>query len=267
MRPLLRALVCILLVPVALLARAAAFDPFREAGIDQRPGASVPIDGRFRDAHGGETTLRRLSNGKPILLAPVLHRCPNICGVTLSGLAQAIRAQSYRPGGDFAVVAFGIDPREGPEAARDSLETLARSFPAVRQAGWSALTGDKRAITEVTEAIGYRYAWDEQIHQYAHVAAVAVLTPDGRLARWIYGLQPDPTDLRLALTEAGEGKIGSWGDQLLLLCYHYDPKTGRYGPVITWLLRLGGSLTVLLGTGMLGLSVLRERRAARETRR
>lgn len=249
---------------LGVAAQAARFDPFREAGIDQRPGAAIPLDLVFRDAQGAETSLRRLGGGKPILLAPVLHHCPNICGVTLSGLAQAVRAQHYRPGLDFAVVAFGIDPREDPPAAADSLATLARAVPQAAGEGWSALTGEKAAIEAVTAALGYRYGWDARIGQYAHLAAVAVLTPEGRLARWLYGLQPDPTDLALALTEAGKGSIARWGDRLLLLCYHYDPATGRYGSLVAWMLRLAGGVTVVFGAGFIGLALLRERRAGRE---
>lgn len=244
-------------------APALAFDPFKAAGIDQRPGAQVPLDLSFRNESGRAVSLRDLGAAKPVVLVPVQHRCPNICGVTLAGLAQAIRAQSYVPGRDFTIVAFGIDPKEGPDAARESLEKLREADPALPTNGIHAVTGRADDVDAVTRAIGYRYAWDDSIGQYAHVAAVAVLAPDGRLARWLYGLAPDPTDLRLALTEAGEGRLGTWGDQLLLLCYHYDPKTGQYGSLISWLLRLGGGVTVLLGVGWIGIALLRERRSAR----
>ncbi|WP_027133220.1 SCO family protein [Geminicoccus roseus] len=242
---------------------AGAFDPFAATGIDQIADAAVPLDRPFLDQSGRTVTLRELAGGKPLLLAPVLHDCPNICGVTLAGLAQAVRAQPYRPGEDFAIVAFGIDPKEGPALARRQLDRLARAFPAVAGQGSFALTGTQADIQAVTQAIGYRYAWDERIGQYAHVAAVALLTPDGRLARWLYGLSPDPTDLRLALTEAGQGRIGDWAEQVLLLCYHYDPQTGRYGPLVWTILRVGGTATALVGAGLIGWSLLRERRARR----
>ncbi|OHV80983.1 SCO family protein [Ensifer sp. LCM 4579] len=242
---------------------ALAFDPFKEARIDQRPGAQVPLDLVFRDQAGGPTSLRQLAQGKPIVLAPVLHHCPNICGVTLSGLAEAISLQGFVPGRDFTVVAFGIDPQEGPEDALKAVEDLTAGSPKFALWNIHALTGDARAVAAVTGALGYRYAWDERIGQYAHIAAVAVLTPGGRLARWLYGIAPQPRDLRLALTEAGRGEIGTWQDQLLLLCYHYDPVTGRYGALISWLLRLGGGLTVLLGAGFIGMALVYERRIAR----
>jgi protein SCO1/2 len=244
-----------------------AFDPFQQAGIDARPGAQVPLDLPFRDEAGAPVTLRALAQGKPILLAPVLHDCPNICGVTLAGLARAVHAQSLVPGRDFTIVAFGIDPREGPQTAAASLDKLHREFPALPAESIHGLTGTATDIAAVTGALGYRYAWDEAIGQYAHLAAVAVLTPDGRLAHWLYGLAPDPTDLKLALVEAGDGRIGGWGDQLLLLCYHYDPQTGTYGPVIWTALRVGGGLTAAAGAAFIAIAAVRERRRTRHTRR
>jgi len=243
----------------------APFDPFARTGIDHKADARVPMDAPLRDAEGRETTLRALAAGKPLLLAPVLHDCPNICGVTLSGLAQAVRAQEYEAGRDFAVVAFGIDPREGDAQASAALHALGEAFPALTASGGiHATTGAAETIAAITDAIGYRFAYDERIGQYAHVAAVAVLTADGRLARWLYGVTQDPTDLHLALTEAGRGEIGGWTDQLLLLCYHYDPATGTYGSTVRTLLRVGGCLTVLGLGGFVVLAVRRDRRSASE---
>lgn len=256
-----------LLLLIAFLAiggAAHAFDPFQAAGIDEKPAAAVPLDLPFTQADGTRTSLRALANGKPILLAPVLHRCPNICGVTLSGLMQAISAQKYRPGQDFTLVAFGIDPEEGPDAAAASLQELRLRFPAILESGVYALTGSRADIRAVTDALGYRYQWDDRIGQYAHVAAVAVLTPDGRLSRWLYGLAPAPDDVQLALTEAGEGAIGGLAEKLLLLCYHYDPETGRYSPLIWTALRLAGGVTVGAGGLALAAAFRRERRKARK---
>jgi protein SCO1/2 len=254
----MRAVLALILVLTAC-GSAFAFDPFRTAGIDRRAGARIPLDLVFQDEDGKPTTLRQTANGKPIVLAPVVHRCPNICGLTLAGLARAVTGQKFRPGEDFTVVAFGIDPREGPADARGSLDKLRQSFPALRH-GLHGFTGTEGDIKLVTDRLGYRYAWDNDLQQYAHIAAVAVLTPDGRLSRWLYGISPDSTDLRLALTEAGKGEIGSWGDQLLLLCYHYDPQTGRYGSLIWMALRIGGAITVIAAGALIGLAILGERR-------
>ncbi|HLG48659.1 MAG TPA: SCO family protein [Reyranella sp.] len=256
----MRAVLALLLIVLAVPAH--AFDPFTKAGIDRRPNARVPLDVRFRDEHGRTLTLRAATEGRPILLVPVVHRCPNICGLTLAGIGEAVQLQKFVAGRDFTLIAFGIDPREGPADAKQSIDGLSQNFPAL-QVGVHGLTGDAASIAAVVKPLGYRYAWDDDLNQYAHIAAVAVLTPDGRLSRWLYGITPDPTDVRLALTEAGEGKVGGWGDQLLLLCYHYNPQTGRYGPLIWTLLRVAGGATALLGLAWIGLALRRERRAAR----
>jgi len=243
---MLRALLLLLLVTCARPAAAQdPFNPFGLATIDERPGARIPLDLPFTDASGRRTTLREIGGGKPILLAPVLHDCPNLCGVTLAGLADAIAAQPHRPGKDFAVTAFGIDPREDANAAARDLTRLQRASGADAIAPMSALVGDDRSIHAVTDALGFRYAWDERIGQYAHVAAVAVLTPDGRLSSWLYGLAPEPQAVGQAIAAAAEGRTGSWTDQLLLLCYHYDPATGRYTPAIEVILRITAALTVV----------------------
>lgn len=242
---------------------AAPFDPFKATGIDQRPNALTPLDRPFEDEAGHPVTLRALAGGKPMLLVPVLHNCPNICGVTLSGLLEAVEAQRFRSPGDFTIVAFGIDPKEGPKEAQKSLHDLRQRFPDLAANGIHALTGKEPDIHAVTDALGYRYAWDADIGQYAHDAAAAVLTPDGHLSRWLYGLAPEPSDLKLALTEVGQGRTGDWSDQLLLLCYHYDPVTGRYSSLIGLALQAGGAATIALGGGGLALALLRERRRAR----
>lgn len=243
----------------ALLAgQAKALDVFKAAGIDRMNGVAVPLDLSFQDESGRRATFRDLAAGKPILLIPVLHRCPNICGMTLAGLAEAIQASGLRPDRDFALIAFGIDPQEPVEAAAETIAQLKKAFPDLAAAAVHATVGAPGNVQSVAAALGYRYAYDPDIAQYAHVAAVAVLTADGRLVHWLYGISPDPMDLRLALTEAGEGQIGGWGDQLLLLCYHYDPVTGRYGALIWTSLRVGGGLTLLALAGFIGIAVLRE---------
>lgn len=236
------------------------FDPFDLAGIDRIEEAAVPLDLEFRDETGRVVTLRDLANGKPMLLVPVLHECPNICGVTLAGLVNAVGAQPYEPGTDFEIVAFGIDPDEGSTEAAADIERLRRAFPALASKGLHGVTGGPENVAAVTTALGYRYAYDERIGQFAHTAAVAVLTADGRLSSWLYGVAPDPADLKLALTDAGEGRLGTWRDRLLLLCYHYDPQTGRYTSLAQGLLRAGGAATVLFLGGFVAIGFCRERR-------
>lgn len=250
------AAVWLFLVPAA----ASAFNPFEATGIDRKPDAQLPFDLPFVNENGQQVTLRQLSGGKPALLAPVLHNCPNICGVTLSGLMEAVGAQDFLPERDFTVVAFGIDPKEGPQDAARSLADLRKRFSQTAATGVHALTGSEADVRAVTDALGYRYAFDDTIGQYAHLAAVAVVTPDGRLSRWLYGLAPAANDLKLALTEAGQGQIGSWADQILLLCYHYDPATGQYSPIAWTALRIGGGSTAVLGIGAIAVALIRERR-------
>lgn len=236
------------------------FDPFGVAGVDQTPGARVPLEGRFRDADGRPTTLARIADGRPLLIAPVQFDCPNLCGLTLEGLGEAVAGQDYRSGEDFALVALGIDPREGPAQARASQARLEALLPPGGQV--TALTGDQAQIAAVTDALGFRYAWDPRIGQYAHVAAVAALTPDGRVARWLFGLAPSAQDVNLALTEAGHRQIGGIVEQVRLLCYHYDPQTGRYSNRVFAALRWGGGLTVLALALLIGAGVRRGRRRA-----
>jgi protein SCO1/2 len=247
----------VILIVIASFGPAFAFDPLKDARIDPRPNAEVPIDQILRDASGKRTTLRTLAAGKPILLVPVQFHCPNICGVTLAGLLQGVTRQKFVSGNDFALVAFSIDPTETPQDARQLLDRLSVEFPAVAVQGATGMAGN---IATLTDALGYRYAWDPELQQFDHVAAVAVLTPDGRLSNWLYGVAPEPRDLELALTEAGAGRVGRWTDQLLLLCYHYDPIKGRYTPAIWTGLRMlaGGALAIALL--FLGRALLRERR-------
>lgn len=221
-------------------------DPFKAASIVERPGAAIPLDSPFVTAAGKAVTLRQVAAGKPLLITPVQHECPNICGVTLAGITAAIDGQDrYRPGRDFAIVALGIDPREGPAQARDDLRRLAAQRP---NAAWQpvALTGSESSIQAVTRTLGYRYAWSDQLGQYAHLSATAVLTRDGRLSSWLYGLAPTPAQLDAAVAQARAGRSGGVMQQLLLLCFHYDPQTGRYSLAIVEALRLAGIATVLL---------------------
>jgi protein SCO1/2 len=253
----------ILLIVLACAGEARAFDALTAAGIDDRPNVQIPIDRPLVDQTGHTMTLRKIANRKPILLVPVQYECPNICGVTLAGLLQAITRQKFIAGADFALVTYSIDPSETPRDATQLLARLSSQFPSVPPDAIHGLTGTAADITAISDALGYRYAWDPDLRQFDHVAAIAVLTPDGRLSNWLYGVAPEPRDLQLALTEAGAGRVGRWADQLLLLCYHYDPVTGRYSPIVwTGLQILAGS--VLIVTMLwLGRALLRERRSAR----
>lgn len=257
----MRVLVALFAVALSAVPTMARFDPFKEATIVDKPGAFIPLKGSVTDETGQETTLTALSAGKPMLIAPVLHNCPNICGVTLSGLMDAVGKQALRPGREFTLVAFGIDPKETVADAAHAQAELSKRFPKLVEAGVHSTVADAETVKAVTGALGYQFAWDPDIGQYAHVAAVAVVSGKGKLTRWLYGVSPDPLDVKLALTEAGQGKTGTWGDQLLLLCYHYDPATGQYTSRVMTALRIGGGGFVLVGLGFLGRAFLRRRQS------
>jgi protein SCO1/2 len=213
----------------------------------------------FQDERGRAVTLRALAGGKPLVIAPVQHRCRNLCGLTLDGLAVAVAGQSYRPGRDFSLVALGIDPRESPQDARLSEGHLDPKGAG----GVHALVGSAGEVSRVTGALGYRYAWDPQLGQYAHIAAVAVLTPDGRLSHWLYGVAPTPRDLHLALTAAGRGRLGGLSEQIRLLCYHFDPSTGRYDSLVMTIARVMGVGIALALAGLVALLAWRGRAGKR----
>jgi len=252
--------IIIVLVVLTYAGQACAFDPLKDAGIDERPNAQIPIDAVLLNQSGVRTSLRALAARKPILLVPVQFHCRNICGVTLAGLLQAVTRQKFVAGGDFSLVAFSIDPAETPEDAHQLLGRLSQAFPGVVV---QALTGLAGNIAVLATALGYRYAWDPDLQQFDHVAAAAVLTPDGRLSTWLYGVAPEPRDLELALTQAGAGRVGRWSDQLLLLCYHYDPVTGHYTPIVWTLLRFLSAGALVVAVLFLARAWRRERHPAR----
>jgi protein SCO1/2 len=236
-------------------------DPFAAIGIDSQPGAGIPSEARFRDETGRAVALGDYLGHGPIVLAPVYYRCPNLCGTTLRRLAASLEKVPLSPGADYAVIAVSIDPREGPADAADiKAQALAGAGDAAR-AGFHFLTGSAAEIETLMQAIGFRYRWDSELQQYAHAAAAAVLTPQGKIARWLYGFSYEPADLRLALVEAGQGRTGSLADQILLLCYHYNPLTGRYDGLIWGVLQWACAATAVGLFALAAWCIRRERRA------
>jgi protein SCO1/2 len=230
------------------------FDPFTAAGIDPiKVGEHLALNTRFTDQHDRVVRLGDLLNGQPTLLVPLYYRCPNVCGAALSTLFSQLANQPYRIGRDFQVIAFSFDSREDASTSREELAKLRQRWPTLStEPGLHLLTGDTAANQALSSSIGFGYRFDEQQQQYAHSSAVAVVTGDGRLSRWLYGLGYQSDDIRLALTEAGQGKLGALKEQLLLLCYHYDPQSGTYNNRVILLLQAAGVATVL----MLGLFIL-----------
>ena len=195
-----------------------------------------------------------------MLLAFVYYTCPMLCTQVLNAMTATISTLSLDPGKDFDLVVISIDPREKPaQAAAKKAEYTHRYKRPGTEGGWHFLTGTEPEIKRVTAAAGFRYAWDEQTQQYAHPTGIIVTTPDGRLARYLFGIEYGPRDLKLALVEASDGKVGSVVDSLLLYCYHYDPMTGRYGVYVMRALRIAGVATVLLIGTFIVVMVRREK--------
>ena len=222
----------------------------REIGFDQNIDQKLPLDARFRDDEGNVVTLGSYYGKRPVLLAFAYYTCPMLCTQVLNAMTATISTLSIDAGKDFEVVLVGIDPRETPpQAAAKKAEYLHRYKRRGTEAGWHFLTGEEPEIKRVAKAAGFRYAWDEQTQQYAHPTGIIVTTTDGRLARYLFGIEYGPRDLKLALVEASDGKVGTFADQLILFCYHYDPMTGRYGVYVMRTLRVAGVATVLsIGT-------------------
>lgn len=237
--------------------------PFAGAGVQDHLGAALPLDAPFVDQHGQPVTLRQYSGHLPMIVVPVYFTCPNVCSAQLATLFMLLDGLGYQAGQDYQLIAFSFKPEENAADAAAQLGALARRWPGLANSrGVHFLVGPQASSAGLAQAMGFEYRFDPQVGEYAHTSAVATVTPEGTLARWLYGLGYQAGDLRLAVTEAGQGKVGTLGDQLLLLCFHYDPRTGAYDNLVVRALQVGGLLTCLLLAGGIGLAVLRERRRA-----
>jgi protein SCO1 len=234
---------------------------FKAVTFAQRLNEQMPLDTMLKDEAGRAVPLRQYFGQKPVVLAFVYYQCPMLCPLTLNGISMALKAMPFVPGKDFEVVVISFDPRDTPESANARKQAhLAHWSAQGTAAGWHFLTGDQASIERLTSAAGFTYQWDEKTGQFAHVSGVLTLTPEGRLARYFYGVEYSPKELRLALVESSQGRIGSKVEELLLYCFHYDPTVGRYGWAVMTLVRAGGALTVAL---VLGFIVLMRRREGR----
>jgi len=218
----------------------------KEVGIDQRLNQSIPLDLEFRDEHGKPVRLAEYFGQKPVILSMVYYNCPMLCTQVLNGLESSLKLIPMDIGKQFNVVTVSIDPTERPvlAEAKQALYTGLYGRPDAAQ-GWHFLTGDEQQIRQLANALGFRYAYDPDSKQFAHASAIMLLTPEGKISRYFYGIQFASRDLRLGLVEASEGKIGTPVDQVLLFCYHYDPSTGKYGLLISRLIQTAGAVTVL----------------------
>ncbi|MFZ0820515.1 MAG: SCO family protein [Candidatus Acidiferrales bacterium] len=234
-----------------------------KVGLDQKLNSQIPLDLTFRDEQGKTVTLRQLMNGKPAILELVYYMCPMLCTEVLNGTLNSLKEIPLDIGKDFTVITVSIDPREKPDLAnaKQTMYTGIYGRPGASQ-GWHFLTGDEPQIKQLAESVGYRYVYDPVSQQFAHAAGIMVLTPEGRISHYLFGIGYRPRDVRLALIEASSGKIGSpLQDAVLLYCFHYDPATGKYGLVIGNILHIAGLLTVLLIAGGIIVMLRREKQS------
>jgi protein SCO1/2 len=242
-------------------------DLLKNVGVDQKLNQSVPLNLTFRDERGKSVRLAEYFGQKPVILSLVYYNCPMLCTQVLNGLESSLKLIPMDIGKQFDVVTVSIDPTERPvlAEAKQALYTGLYGRPNAAQ-GWHFLTGDEPQIRELANAVGFRYAYDPGSKQFAHASAIMVLTPEGKISRYFYGIQFPSRDLRLGLVEASEGKIGTPVDQVLLFCYHYDPSTGKYGLLISRLIQAAGVVTVLAIGGLILVLYRKEHYAFPERR-
>jgi protein SCO1/2 len=236
-------------------------DILAKVGVDQKLNAQVPLDLAFRDESGRPIRLGDYFGKKPVVLMLVYFECPMLCTQVLNGAVAAMKMLNFTIGDEYDVVTVSFNPRETPALAQSKKTTYVAKYgrpPATT--GWHFLTGDEPAIALLASAVGFRYTFDPTTQQYVHTTAIMVLTPQGRVSKYFFGIDYPPKDLRLGLIEASNGKIGNPVDQLLLYCYHYDPHTGKYSMMVLNVLRLAGLATVALIGGFIAVMWSRDRR-------
>jgi protein SCO1/2 len=237
-----------------------------QVGLDQRLNQQVPLDLAFVDDNGQAVRLQQYFGQKPVLLMLVYYQCPMLCTQVLNGFTGAMNGiVRFNIGREFNVVTVSIDPRDtAQDAAAAKKRYLQRYRRAGAAEGWHFLTGKKDQIDALAQAVGFRYAWDPEIKQYAHASGIMLLTPSGRVAQYYYGIEYAPRDIQFGLIEASKGKIGNVVDQVLLYCYHYDPRQGKYGAAIFNVLRLTALATVMALGGFMLIMFRRDSLAARK---
>jgi protein SCO1/2 len=214
-------------------------------GVEEHLGRQIPLNLEFKDETGQVVSLKKYFDGKPVLLTLVYYECPNLCNFLLNGLVESLKQMPWTVGDQFNIISLSIDPNEGPELAEKKKKAYLNSYGRPQAAsGWHFLTGSEAPIKELADTVGFKYKYDADQKQFAHTAVVFVITPDGKLSRYLPGIQFFPRDVKLSLLEATEGKIGNVVDRFLMFCYHYDPKGKKYALMATNLMKLGGGITV-----------------------
>jgi protein SCO1/2 len=236
----------------------------KTVGIEQKLNEQVPLDAEFKDENGKVVKLSDyFGKGRPVLLALVYYECPMLCNEVLNGVTGSLKGISFDAGKEFDVVAISFDARENdkPDLAKNKKASyLNRYGRGNTENGWHFLTGTQSEIDKVTNAVGFNYKFDEASNQFAHAGGIMIITPDGKVSRYLYGIDYAPKDLKFALMDSGEGNIGNPVEQLYLYCFHYNPATGKYGLEILSVMRLMAVATVLGLGGMLFVFWRRERK-------
>ncbi len=220
----------------------------KEIGVDEKLGDSIPLDLVFTNSDGDDITLGELfESDKPVLLNPLYYDCPVLCSVVLDGVFGAVKQLAWSPGTDYTIISFSIDPEEDPELASSSKEFYLNQFDRKSAAdGWHFLTGSQESIEQLTEAIGFRYKYEEETGEYIHMASIMMLSPAGKITRYLYGANFREFDVRNALFEAADGTIGNSLDKVLMYCFTYDPSSQSYVPVAMNIMKLGGLATLII---------------------
>jgi len=230
-------------------------ETLKKVGIEQKLGDQLPLDTQFKDEYGDLVNLGRyFNNGRPVIIAFVYYECPMLCNQVLNGLTGSLKGVTFDAGKEFDVVAISFDAKEFdmPGLAESKKASYMQRYgrPGTEK-GWHFLTGTEASIQAITQAAGFSFKWDDKSNQFAHAAGVMVVTPEGKMSRYLYGIDYSPKDLKFAVMDSAESKVGNAAEKLLLYCFHYDPSTGKYGFAILNVMRLGGIAT-LLGMGLMG---------------
>jgi protein SCO1/2 len=238
-----------------------------DVGVEEHLDASLPLELEFVDEEGKTVQLGDYFDGeRPVILTLNYYRCPMLCGLQLNGVVDGLESMDWTPGVEFEMVTVSINPLETPELAKAKKENYLKRYqrPAAAR-GWHFLTGQQENIERLAETVGFGYRYDPEVGQYAHAAVIFICTPDGRVARYLYGIEYPARRLKLALMEASEGEIGGALDQLIMYCYHYDPTSRRYAPVAMNIMRVGGGATAVMLALTLGGFWIREHRQKKRT--
>lgn len=218
----------------------------KNVGIEQHLNQQLPLNLAFQDETGKTVHLGDYFGKKPVILSLVYYRCPMLCSEVLAGMEGSMRALSFNAGDQFNVLTVSFDPKDTPETATEKKLSILKRYKRPGAAeGWHFLTGRQDSIDALTKAAGFQYEYDPKTQQFAHTTAIMIVTPEGKIAQYYFGVEYPPSDLRLGLIQASQNKIGNLVDQVILYCYHYDPREGRYGAIVSHILQLGGGLTVL----------------------